>query len=473
MPWMLLSDRTIATGLAWAAAVLTTIRFLRRRTDARLAAHWWTVLLLALSLTCEVPPVYHVVDHALGIPNAAFWLTHALALGSAYMADTFFFALTHGAERLSWHRLWLLVYLACTLLVMAVALWRIGLRNDLVPFDLPRVDPALIVYRVAFLAFLGLVMVRVSGTAAYYRQHTPDPLVKIGMSFLLAAGLWGLSYLVCRMATTLLPTTTPIARVLNVWLEGSVLMGILCLAVATLVPLWGTRLGVPALARHLSVMRTYWRLSPLWRALTHIYPEVVLPLSFSRRVALWHTQDLDFLLQRRVIEILDARRLLLTPVAPPARASVKPDWIATGDLAPRNRDGSISLRTIAHESVNTQHIRRLSDPSLATTSHGSDQRAQQAQQAQELERKARMEAWLVVGHLDRARHRRTTGVARDAAPLPTQVPFQPSTFEEAVSYLQCVADAVRRERWLHMAGHMGWPWRAARKNRREEEQQYA
>ena len=98
----------LATGLAWAATVLTTVRFLRRRGDARLAAHWWTVLLLTLSLTLTIPSVHLSLDHVLRLPNAAFWLTDALALGSAYMADTFFYALAHGAEYLRWHRPWFL-----------------------------------------------------------------------------------------------------------------------------------------------------------------------------------------------------------------------------------------------------------------------------------------------------------------------------------------------------------------------------
>ena len=462
-----LPARSLATGLAWAAAVLTTVRFLRHRTDARLAAHWWTVVLLTLSLTCEVPTVYRAVDHILGIPNAAFWLTDSLALGSAYMADTFFYALAHGAERLRWHRRWLLTLLACTLVVMAVALWRVGLRADLVPFDLPQVDPALVAYRATFLAFLGLVMVRVIGTAAYYRRHTPDPLVAIGMTFLLVAGLWGLSYLVCRMATTLLPATTPLARMLNVCVDFSVFMGILCVAVATLVPLWGTRLGIPTLARHLSVLRAYWRLYPLWRALTQCHPEVVLPLSLSRRAALWHPHDLDLLLQRRVIEILDVRRLLLTPAS---SASAIPHGTTLENPRPGRRSQIVSRSTATYETASTTRTRELMTSPSATTAHD---RRQPPQQSRELERQARAEARLLVSHLELAKHRHTdshsASVRRAAYPVPVPVLFQPATFDEAVCYLQCVAAACRRERWRRRRCIRRDTWEAWR----DEERQYA
>ncbi len=443
----------VAAGLAWVAAVLTTVRYLRHRGDARLWAHWCTVVLLALSLTCAVPAVYLAIDRILGLPNAACWITDSLALGSAYMVDTFFFALAHGADQLRWHRPWLLAYLALTLATMAVLLWRVGLRVDLVPLDLPQVTPALVAYRVVFLAFLGFIVVRVIASAAYYRNHTLDPLVQVGMSLLLMGGLWGISYLVSRLATVLLPNTSPLARPLNLWLEFSVLMGILCLALGTLVPQWGKRLGVPVIARHIGVVLAYWRLRSLWRRVSRARPEVVLPTAVTWRWALWRPHDMDFLLQRRVIEILDARRLLLTSApATPSRPLVAPPSVSASTTAPWTSIGRPAVSradraTSASRSVPSGWSTRAhSAPHAADASGGAVEQAQQGQQTQTPERMAHVEAWRLARRLRSAER-----ASADLLLVPAPGLFQPATYEESVDYLQRVALACRK-----YGGHGAW-----------------
>src|SRR5260221_4793568 len=303
----------VAAGLVGVAWVLPPVGYLRHRGDARLWAHWCTVVLLALSLTCAVPAVYLAIDRILGLPNAACWITDSLALGSAYMVDTFFFALAHGADQLRWHRPWLLAYLALTLATMAVLLWRVGLRVDLVPLDLPQVTPALVAYRVVFLAFLGFIVVRVIASAAHYRNHTLDPLVQVGMSLLLMGCLWGLSYLVSRLATVLLPNTSPLARPLNLLLEVLVLMGILCLALGTLVAQGGKALGVPVIARHISVVRAYWRPRSLWRRDGQARPKGVVANTVTGRLELGRPHGHDFPLLRGGMQILACGRLPRVP----------------------------------------------------------------------------------------------------------------------------------------------------------------
>jgi hypothetical protein len=451
----------VAAGLAWIAAAWTTVRYLRRRGDARLWAHWCTVVLLALSLTVAVPAVYLAVDRFLGLPNAACWITNALALGSAYMVDTFFFALAHGSDQLRWHRPWLLGYLALTLATMAVLLWRVGLRVDVVPLDLPQVNPALVAFRLVFLAFLGFIVVRVIANAAYYRRLTPDPLVQVGMSLLLVGGLWGLSYLVSRLATVLLPNTSRLAQPLNLWLEFSVLMGILCLALGTLVPQWGKRLGVPAIAQHVSVMLAYWRLRALWRRLSQARPEVILPTAVSWRSALWRPPDMDFLLQRRVIEILDARRLLLTaapatssrPLASSPSSGVSTTQLWSGSGGP---EGSrpVLAPSAASSAVHEWSAMPHGAPHMAEAAGDALQQAQQApkgQREETLNWMARMEAWLLASRL-RAFERtagRTSGRASAGSLLaPAPGLFQPATYAESVDYLQRVARA-----WRKYGGH--------------------
>lgn len=195
--------------------------------------------------------------------------------------------------------------------------------------------------------------------------------------------------------------------------------------------------------------------------------ECRLPLSLSRRTALWHPQDLDFLLQRCVIEILDVRRLLLTPASP---ASAVPGQIALERPAPGKRGWVIPRSAQSHEPASTPRTRDLLAPVLDATFRGLPQ---PARQSWELEQRARTEARLLVRHLDLVRHRHTdshaAGMRCAIAPMPVPVLFQPATFEEAVSYLQCVASACRRERWRRTPGRL-WP---ARDEQREEERQYA
>jgi hypothetical protein len=156
--------------------------------------------------------------------------------------------------------------------------------------------------------------------------------------------------------------------------------------------------------------------------------------------------DMDFLLQRRVIEILDARRLLLTPSpatpsqplvsAPSAPASAPAPGISSG--GPPQSVHYVDLSESASESRGAPSGWSGAARAAPQATDTSGQAVQQAKQAETLERMARAEAWLLARRL-RAAGRPST----DPFLAPALGLFQPATYEDSVYYLQWVAAACR------------------------------
>jgi hypothetical protein len=363
------------------------------------------MLLLALALTGLIPAVYVVLDQLLHLPNAARWIANALVLGAAYYVDTFFTALTLRQRAAQRRGRLLLGVLALTLAAMAVLLWRAHLTVELPNFTPQKRNGALVGYRLVFLAFLSFVALRTIRAANHYRRVTPARIIKMGMTVNLLGALWVLGYIATAVGVVLAP-----APPVDAWFQSGVqicsVLAMLCIAVGSTLPLWGKYVPGALLLRHLRTLRTYRRLRPLWRLVTAAAPAVVLPLALPWRRALLAPRAMELLVNRQVIEILDARRLLLQPQR-------QNGTMGAGEASPSHRDSG------AAETVGTPEER--------------------AQCVEDLHQLAQAEAQLLVSTLERW----NTGATPATAPVTC---YEPATYEEAVRYLVAVADALHRVR---------------------------
>jgi len=127
---------------------------------------------------------------------------------------------------------------------MAPVCRRCGARlPELASFSLPTPNPWLILYRFVWLSFLTFIIVRLIVYNRRFGQITPDPVIRLTTLAMVVAGLFALGVIATTMADL--------------------------------------RLGGPTVARFVVSVSAYWRLSPLWRAVTAEVPEVVLPTALS------------------------------------------------------------------------------------------------------------------------------------------------------------------------------------------------
>lgn len=323
MQW--LSATALAALLVWATAIYTTSRYLRSRSDAYIAAYWRAQIFLALALTVSVPAVYVWIDTRLGIANASRWIANVLILVAGYFLDGFHVAMTHGDPD-AWraHR-WAILYLMLTVAAMAWLLWRANLPVESVTLELSQVNTALILYRVVFLAFFAFVTVRLIRSSSHYLAVATDTLIRLSTQAVMIGGYWGIVYIVATLAVVMLPGRSWAHAFLLTLVNLAIFAAVACLLIGVNLVGLGQRIGLLTAIQHLRYLRTYWQLRPLWQMLTARVPEVVLPTSITWYAALLRPQDMEFLLHRRVIEILDAWRVVDgTPAAAISRHPAPP-----------------------------------------------------------------------------------------------------------------------------------------------------
>lgn len=421
---MLRSSATaVAALLVWATAAYTTRHYLRSRANVYIAAYWRAQIFLALALTVSVPAVYLWIDDHLGMLNASRWIANALILLAGYFLDEFFIAVTHGSPA-AWrtHR-WALLYLLATLGAMALLLWRADLSYESVAFELPRINAALIVYRMVFLAFFTFITIRLIVSCSRYRAATMNPTIRFGMQAMIVGGYWGIVYIGSTMTVVLIPSKFWLEPLLQVVVNLSILIAVLCILAGVNLPTLGQRLGILATIQHLRYLHAYWRLRKVWQMLTARVPFVVLPTSITWYAAVVKPQDMEFLLHRRVIEILDAWRILAgVPATSPTSAERIDQLPASGGV------GQVDLTG--------QSVPKLWDVRV----HG-----QMSEQSSQMRRQAREDAYylqqLATASADKD-HRWLRDPGRKNDPMR----YQPATYAEQLLYLETVADALRQVR---------------------------
>lgn len=415
------SATALAALLVWATAAYTTPRYLRVRSDVYIAAYWRAQIFLALALTVSVPAIYLWIDDHLGILNASRWIANTLILVAGYFLDGFFVAVTHGNPA-AWrtHR-WALLYLLLTLVAMAWLLWQANLSFESVAFELPQVNPALILYRIVFLAFFTFVTVRLMVSCSRYRAAATNPAIRLGMQAMIVGGYWGIVYIVTTMAVVLIPGRSWLEPRLQVVVNLSILFAVLCILVGVNLPALGQRLGILSAIQHMRYLLAYWRLRRLWQMLTMRVPEVVLPTSIIWYAAVLKPQDMEFLLHRRVIEILDAWRIADGIRAPTAEL---PDQAAQASSPDR----------IQQASTVDQSVPAPWDVSMYERM--SERNAWMRRQA--LEDAYHLQQLLPPGNDHRSQ--------RSSARQNKTAEYRPDTYAEQLLYLEFVAAALKQVR---------------------------
>jgi hypothetical protein len=201
-----------------------------------------------------------------------------------------------------------------------------------------------------------------------------------------------------------------------------------------------------ALSRHLATCLSARRLEPLWEALSTAEPDTVLPISLTWRAALLHPEDMDLLLTRRVVEILDARRVILSERT---------------NLAAQTLDNVSGVGSATSDATTRARMREKSAPRMPARSDASEVK----EERRNLVLAARKEAdrlAVALGYAADAVYRqedRTTTSAREgkantAAVIERVGPhvnvnepyYHAMTFADQVHYLESVASHLRRRR---------------------------
>ena len=417
--------RVSATGLAallvWATAAYTTPRYLRSHADVYIAAYWRAQIFLALALTVSVPAIYLWIDDHLSILNASRWIANMLILVAGYFLDGFFVAVTHGSPA-AWraHR-WALLYLLLTLVAMAWLLWRANLPFESVTLEFPRINTALILYRMVFLGFFTFVTIRLMVSCSRYRAATANPTIRLAMQAMIVGGCWGIVYIGSTMAVVLIPGTSRLEPPLQVLVNLSILFAVLCILTGVNLPALGQRLGILPQSSIMRYLLAYWRLRRLWQMLTMRVPDVVLPTSIIWYAAVLKPQDMEFLLHRRVIEILDAWRIADGIRAPTAEL---PDQASQASSPDRIQQvGTLDQSVPAPWDVSMYE--RMSERNACM-------RRQAFEDAYHLQQ--------LVSPGNDHRSQRSLGNQNETAG------YRPDTYAEQLLYLEFVADALKQIR---------------------------
>lgn len=420
---------TLAALVSCAGIAYATSRYLRVRHDFYLRHAWRATILLSIGLILSVHAVTAGIDRGIGIPNAARWIENTLIACSGYFADLVHVAMVQGIAASRRQHRWILAWLVAVAAALALLLWRADVP-DLASFSLPRPNPWLILYRVVWLSFLTFVIVRLITYNWRFGHITPDPVIRLTTLAIVQAGIFALGVIVTTMAEPILPAASPAVYPVRILLEVCVLGMAISFIFSTL-PTWNPRLGGPAVAGMVVSASAYWQLSTLWRAITNAAPEVVLPADVPLWDLLRRPADIDLLLQRRVVEILDGWRVLL------GKQPAEP--VETGEAILARLSGS---RPGEQQGASTMHggVKRSSTlgEHIVDTAHATECRLQSMRAS------AAKDAIRLLAATSTGTAHATGGASRDlrlpgnAGPS-TLLNFQPQTYMEQVRYLELVA----------------------------------
>lgn len=425
----------VVQGLAILAALVScagiayaTSRYLRVRHDFYLRNAWRATILLSLGLILSVHAVTAGIDRWIGLPNAARWLENALIACSGYYADLVHVAMVRGIAASRRQHRWILAWLAAVVIALALLLWRVHLP-ELASFSLPAPNPWLVLYRLVWLSFLAFVIVRLILYNRRFGQITPNPVIRLTTLAMVLAGLFALGVIVTTMAEPLIPATFSAVYPLRVLLELCVLGMAISIIFSTL-PTWNPRLGGPVLAHIIVSASAYSQLSTLWREVTAAAPEVILPTALSIGDVFRHPSDIDVLLQRRVVELLDGWRVLLGEEPAESRGA-----IMTRVTGAQRAPSTIFRASIRGSTLGEQ---------IVEAAHATEQRLR-SMQAAAAKDADRLLAALSAGAAP-ASNGSMTDRQEGIADSSTLLSFQPQTYMEQIRYLEFVAHAFG-DRW--------------------------
>lgn len=267
-----------------------------------------TLAFFAIAGVTFVPSVMYLLADVSHIPMIATWITNMFSLLSAYSCLGFFLHLSKGEDYSERYFRRVRFWLAGTMAVMTIMAFTIG--DQATPEGLSHhgVHLLLIIYRLPYCGFLFYVVGHLFTLWGRQFRASRDIGIRRGMMLFMVGAVSGWIWLALNVPLVLVDGVSQQAEVLQsvmsvtfVSMAGCFMIG----AIGAITAFRGTMLGGP-----LRTMIAYRRLQPLWRDLTSAAPQVVLPLHFPLAMVLWQPDRLDLLLYRRVVEVLDAWRVL-------------------------------------------------------------------------------------------------------------------------------------------------------------------
>lgn len=270
---------------------------------------WWSFTLTLLGMTAggAVLADQPGVNATLGTPNIAFLLSeigYAVAAGAVMI---YCHTLRH--LRISWPAVWGHALTAAAVGTACVLGW-LGAplhQHSYADVDqIPLFWPWALTYEVGFNVYYLIVLWVVTLTAAAQRRSTPryDVGRKIGTTLITCGGAVGVIASGCYLVRDITQPILGASRALAWNHAGDTLIGIgtTCgIALGTVILLAG-----PEIHARLQTRRAVAGLTPLWRRLVDLYPQVQLVDQPAQRIG----RRSGFVAERLVIEITDGLNLL-------------------------------------------------------------------------------------------------------------------------------------------------------------------
>ncbi len=297
----------VVLGLLWAAVAYRTWDLFNAPRSRLRVALWVVILALALAATFFHPAVYRAFDEAVGVPNLAELVGHALILTSAWQGQGILTFLIHPklSARRRMHVHGGLVVASVTVMAVFFTLAPVDQEAPQTFTSIYAGAPWIVPYWLTFLVTVNYLLADIVRLVARYGSRTEKEHLRLGLHLVAVGGAVAVAYWI-HWSTYLLLRQAGLA--IPSWLRG---VGVACMfgavlfvVVGSTVPALGPRTKLPTPYARLSAHRDYRQLHPLWRVLANAAPEVV--LQRPPRLVL----DIRFWLNRRIVEIEDALRAL-------------------------------------------------------------------------------------------------------------------------------------------------------------------
>ncbi|WDZ82717.1 MAB_1171c family putative transporter [Micromonospora cathayae] len=300
----------VAAMVVAAVAFVVKLGALRRDpSNPKIQASLGICLGCGFAVTAGWAPVHSLIDGVSGVPNLAKPVEHGSALITATAIQFLFLHLgdPHRARRLMRRRL---VFFAVVLTVMITMFLAAGFtESEPLHFaerygDMPQV----IVYMLAFLAYLGTSVLDILRMSLGYARYAGTRL-KIVMRLLSAGAVFGAAF----VAHKALFLALKLAGVAPPWPEPVVTQGLITMSVGlicssfVLATVWRTVDGVRAWPRRRAMYRD---LHPLWYLLYRAVPSIALHAPRRPRRNPWWVWGVGPRLYRRCVEIGDGLQAL-------------------------------------------------------------------------------------------------------------------------------------------------------------------
>jgi hypothetical protein len=322
-----MDGRTIAfigcAAIAWSAAFYKAAALRHDPRNLRLWSLAATIALPSAGFTMAITPVYTAIGRLTGVPNLATLLVYASIVGYSISA-LIMLLLWESPTREALRRAKKLILLYAVILAVLVVLFFAIDAPVSHPIDFDDVygpghvgGTFLLVYVSAFAC--GLI------AEARHGRHLADrvaetggrPWLRRGLRLMIVGSVIALGYCLGKAALVIgawLGTDLHVLGDLGILFA---CLGSLVMTAGFTMPSWGPRLS----AVHGKGLRarTFLRLRPLWALLFAAFPQIALDPRAARRTELRKLADLDFNLNRRLVEISDGL-LALSPYldGPPA-----------------------------------------------------------------------------------------------------------------------------------------------------------